>query len=103
MTTVRDAGAYAREETEMRICPNALLRPFAGAAAVIAVTTFAGTPLRAAEPIVLSIIDTGGDLASTQVILEHDKQANPDKIKVLRLQRAPASELPARIKAQQRA
>jgi len=85
----------------MRICPNALLRPFAGAAAVFAVTAFAGTPLRAAEPIVLSIIDTGGDLASTQVILENYKKANPDKIKEIRIQRAPAPELPAKIKAQQ--
>jgi len=90
-----------REESEMRICPNALLRPFAGAAAVLAVTAFAGEPLKAAEPIVLSIIDTGGDLASTQVIIESYKKANPDKIKEIKIQRAPAPELPAKIKAQQ--
>lgn len=54
-----------------------------------------------AEPIVLSVIDTGGDLASTQVILENYKKANPDKIKEIRIQRAPAPELPAKIKAQQ--
>ena len=101
MTTARDAGAYAREESEMRICPNALLRPFAGAVAVLAVTAFAGESLRAAEPIVLSIIDTGGDLASTQVIIENYKKANPDKIKEIKIQRAPAPELPAKIKAQQ--
>jgi putative spermidine/putrescine transport system substrate-binding protein len=54
-----------------------------------------------AEPIVLSVIDTGGDLASTQVILENYKKANPDKVKEIRIQRAPAPELPAKIKAQQ--
>jgi len=49
----------------------------------------------------LSVIDTGGDLASTQVILENYKKANPDKVKEIRIQRAPAPELPAKIKAQQ--
>ena len=44
-----------------------------------------------AEPIALSVIDTGGDLASTQVILENYKKANPDKVKEIRIQRAPAS------------
>jgi putative spermidine/putrescine transport system substrate-binding protein len=54
-----------------------------------------------AEAIALSVIDTGGDLASTQVILENYKKANPDKVKEIRIQRAPAPELPAKIKAQQ--
>ncbi len=54
-----------------------------------------------AEPITLSIIDTGGDLASTQTIIENYKKANPQKIKEIKLQRAPAPEVPAKIKAQQ--
>jgi putative spermidine/putrescine transport system substrate-binding protein len=54
-----------------------------------------------AEPITLSIIDTGGDLASVQVIIENYKKANPDKVKEINIQRAPAPELPAKIKAQQ--
>ena len=49
----------------------------------------------------LSIIDTGGDLASTQTIIENYKKANPYKIKEIKLQRAPAPEVPAKIKAQQ--
>src|SRR5437764_12031911 len=56
---------------------------------------------RAADPIQLSIIDTGGDLASTQAIIENYKKAYPDKVKEIRVQRAPAPELPAKIKAQQ--
>ena len=55
----------------------------------------------AAEPITLSIIDTGGDLASIQVIIENYKKAYPDKVKEIKIQRAPAPELPAKIKAQQ--
>src|SRR6476619_2396000 len=74
--------------------------PLAGAVAVLALTA-AGEPLKAAEPIVLSIIDTGGDLASTQVIIENYKKANPEKVKEIKIQRAPAPELPAKIKAQQ--
>jgi putative spermidine/putrescine transport system substrate-binding protein len=60
-----------------------------------------GRDRASAEPIALSVIDTGGDLASTQVILENYKKANPDKVKEIRIQRAPAPELPAKIKAQQ--
>jgi len=54
-----------------------------------------------AEPITLSIIDTGGDLASTEVIIRNYAKAKPDKVKDITIQRAPAPELPAKIKAQQ--
>jgi len=60
-----------------------------------------GSGPASAEAIALSVIDTGGDLASTQVILENYKKAYPDKVKEIRIQRAPAPELPAKIKAQQ--
>jgi putative spermidine/putrescine transport system substrate-binding protein len=60
-----------------------------------------GRPALAAGPIVLSIIDVSGDYESTQAILENYKKANPDKIKEIKIQRAPAPELPAKIKAQQ--
>jgi putative spermidine/putrescine transport system substrate-binding protein len=64
---------------------------------------FAGTPAPAVagQPIVLSIIDNGGDWASTGVIIENYKKANPDKVKEIKLQRGPAPETPAKIKAQQ--
>jgi len=54
-----------------------------------------------AEPVTLSVIDTGGDLASTEVIIRNYAKANPDKVKDIKIQRAPAPELPAKIKAQQ--
>jgi putative spermidine/putrescine transport system substrate-binding protein len=85
----------------MRLCPNVMLRLLAAAVAGFATLSLSAGPTLAAEPIVLSIIDTGGDLASTQVIIENYKKANPDKVKEIRIQRAPAPELPAKIKAQQ--
>ncbi len=72
---------------------------FAGLLATAA--SGSGSGPASAEAIALSVIDTGGDLASTQVILENYKKAYPDKVKEIRIQRAPAPELPAKIKAQQ--
>jgi putative spermidine/putrescine transport system substrate-binding protein len=76
---------------------------FVLAALLVGGTVLASFPstLVAAEPITLSIIDTGGDLSSTQPIIENYKKANPDKVKEIKIQRAPAPELPAKIKAQQ--
>jgi putative spermidine/putrescine transport system substrate-binding protein len=85
----------------MRLSPNASLRLLAAAVAGVATLSLSAGPTLAAEPIVLSIIDTGGDLASTQIIIENYKKANPDKVKEIKIQRAPAPELPAKIKAQQ--
>ena len=85
----------------MRLRPNASLRLLAATVAGVATLSLSASPTLAAEPIVLSIIDTGGDLASTQIIIENYKKANPDKVKEIKIQRAPAPELPAKIKAQQ--
>ncbi len=60
----------------------------------------AGTAL-AGQPITISILDNGGDYASTGIIIENYKKANPDKVKEIKLQRGPAPETPAKIKAQQ--
>ena len=59
------------------------------------------TPPSAQGPITLSVIDVSGDLSSTRVIIENYQKANPQKIKAVNVQRAPAPELPAKIKAQQ--
>jgi len=58
-------------------------------------------PAAAQQPITISIIDNGGDLASTGVIIENYKKANPNKVKEIKIQRGPAPETPAKIKAQQ--
>ena len=82
----------------MLTCPVAWTRSIT-LAAIAAVALLPRPGL--AEPITLSIIDTGGDLASTQAIIENYKKANPQKVKEIKLQRAPAPEVPAKIKAQQ--
>ena len=58
-------------------------------------------PAAAGQPITISILDNGGDYASTGVIIENYQKANPDKVKEIKLQRGPAPETPAKIKAQQ--
>jgi len=58
-------------------------------------------PASAQQPITISILDNGGDWASTGVIIENYKKAFPDKVKEIKLQRGPAPETPAKIKAQQ--
>jgi len=84
----------------LRIYPVASVRLSALSLATIFAAAMLARPALA-EPITLSIIDTGGDLASTQAIIENYKKANPQKIKEIKLQRAPAPEVPAKIKAQQ--
>lgn len=71
---------------------------------VVCVGLIFGGPLRpvsAGQPITISILDNGGDYASTGVIIENYQKANPDKVKEIKLQRGPAPETPAKIKAQQ--
>src|SRR2546422_4671227 len=52
-------------------------------------------------PTTISVIDVSGDPSSTRVIIENYAKANPQKVKAVNFQRAPAPELPAKIKAQQ--
>jgi putative spermidine/putrescine transport system substrate-binding protein len=52
-------------------------------------------------PVTISIIDSAGDLSSVREIVENYKKANPQKVKDVTYQRAPAPELPAKIKTQQ--
>src|SRR5215467_1757174 len=84
----------------MQISHSPLLRLLAAPAMAVGFSVLSLGTTRA-EPITLSIIDTGGDLASTEVIIRNYAKANPDKVKDIKIQRAPAPELPAKIKAQQ--
>ena len=84
----------------MQISHNLVVRLLAATVMAAGVSVLTPGTTRA-EPITLSIIDTGGDLASTEVIIRNYAKANPDKVKDIKIQRAPAPELPAKIKAQQ--
>lgn len=84
----------------MQISQNLVVRLLAATVMAVGFSVLSAGTTRA-EPITLSIIDTGGDLASTEVIIRNYGKANPDKVKDIKIQRAPAPELPAKIKAQQ--
>lgn len=84
----------------MQISQNLVVRLLAATVMAVGFSVLSPSTTRA-EPITLSIIDTGGDLASTEVIIRNYAKANPDKVKDIKIQRAPAPELPAKIKAQQ--
>ena len=79
------------------------LRSFAVAVVlIVAVAAILSVRDGAAQgPITISLIDVSGDLSSTRVIIENYQKANPNKVKTVNFQRAPAPELPAKIKAQQ--
>jgi putative spermidine/putrescine transport system substrate-binding protein len=68
---------------------------------LIGVAVLAPAPAPAQQPITISILDNGGDYASTGIIIENYKKAFPNKVKEIKLQRGPAPETPAKIKAQQ--
>ncbi|MBI4391641.1 MAG: extracellular solute-binding protein, partial [candidate division NC10 bacterium] len=55
----------------------------------------------AQAPITISVIDVAGDLSSVRDIIENYAKANPQKVKGVTYQRAPAPELPTKIKVQQ--
>ena len=84
----------------MQISQSLVVRLLAATVMAVGFSVLSAGTTRA-EPITLSIIDTGGDLASTEVIIRNYAKANPDKVKDIKIQRAPAPELPAKIKAQQ--
>jgi putative spermidine/putrescine transport system substrate-binding protein len=84
----------------MQISHNLVVRLLAATVMAVGFSVLSPGTTRA-EPITLSVIDTGGDLASTEVIIRNYAKANPDKVKDIKIQRAPAPELPAKIKAQQ--
>src|SRR5205809_2123286 len=51
-------------------------------------------------PITISLVDGSGDLSSTRGIIENYQKDKPHKVKTVHFQRAPAPDLPAKIKAQ---
>ena len=69
----------------------------------LAAVWMAGDPAGPAAQggVTVSIVDVSGDLSSTRQIIENYQKANPQKVKAVNFQRAPAPELPAKIKAQQ--
>jgi putative spermidine/putrescine transport system substrate-binding protein len=78
------------------------LHSSAGAAGLM----LAGQPVFAAltkpsEPVTLNIVDVAGNLALTQKAFENYRKAKPDWVSKIVFSKAPAPELPGKLKAQQ--
>ncbi len=61
----------------------------------------AGSPAWSQQPITLSVIDAGGDLESTKVIIENYRKAFPNKVKDIKYQLSPSTQVTSKVKAQQ--
>src|SRR5262245_4005815 len=78
------------------------------AAAALAGTAFlpaasAQVPAMPSGPVVINIVDVAGDLALTQDAFELYAKKNPNRVSKFNFTKAPAPELPGKIKAMQAA
>lgn len=82
---------------------NASRRQFIGGAAGLAAMGLRGASAQTLpkSAVSLNIIDVGGALALVQKPLENYRKANPDIVSKISFTKAPAPELPAKIKAMQ--
>ena len=63
----------------------------------------AALPAKPASPVTITVADVAGNLALTQTAIESYRAAKPDTVSRFVFTKAPAPELPAKIKAQQQA
>ena len=64
---------------------------------------FAQQPALPKSPVALSIVDVAGNLALTQKAIENYRKAKPNLVSRIVFTKAPAPELPSKLKAQQQA
>ncbi len=62
---------------------------------------FAQTPALPKSPVTISVVDVVGDLALTQGAIEAYQAKNPNLVAKVNFTKAPAPELPAKLKAMQ--
>lgn len=90
--------------TEPATTRRSVLGGLAGVAALGAgPSRAAAPPPLPATPVVLNVIDVGGQLQLTQEAVESFVRANPKLVSKVNFSQAPAPELPGKIKAQQAA
>jgi putative spermidine/putrescine transport system substrate-binding protein len=75
----------------------------AAAAAGLAATRARAAVPKPKSPLTLTIVDVAGNLALTQKAFEHYRTANPDLVGRIVFTKAPAPELPGKLRAQQAA
>src|SRR6186997_555770 len=66
-------------------------------------SAFAQVPAMPSGPVVVNIVDVAGDLALTQDAFELYARKNPNRVSKFNFTKAPAPELPGKIKAMQAA
>ena len=88
-------GAVARQLT--RVCVGAFL------AVSIAGSVSAQVPALPKSPVTINVVDVAGDLALTQGAIEAYQAKHPELVSKVTFSKAPAPELPAKLKAMQAA
>jgi putative spermidine/putrescine transport system substrate-binding protein len=87
--------------TDLKITRRTFVGGAAGAAGLAAVGARAQTLALPTSPVTLSIVDVAGNLALTQKAIENYRKAKPNLVSRITFTKAPAPELPGKIKAQQ--
>jgi putative spermidine/putrescine transport system substrate-binding protein len=88
--------------TERKITRRTFVAGAAGAAGIAAFGARAqGQLAMPKSPVTISIVDVAGNLALTQKAFENYRKAKPDVVSRITFTKAPAPELPGKIKAQQ--
>ena len=64
-------------------------------------TSFAQMPAMPKSPVTINIVDVAGDLALTQDAIENYQKKNPQVVSKINFTKAPAPELPGKLKAMQ--
>lgn len=75
----------------------------AGTAVAVAGVSALGMDMATAQPVTLNVVDVAGNLALTQEALEAFRAKNPNLVSRITFTKAPAPELPAKIRAMQAA
>jgi putative spermidine/putrescine transport system substrate-binding protein len=87
--------------SDVKITRRTFVGGAAGAAGLAAVGARAQTLALPTSPVTLSIVDVAGNLALTQKAIENYRKAKPNLVSRITFTKAPAPELPGKIKAQQ--
>jgi putative spermidine/putrescine transport system substrate-binding protein len=87
--------------TDLKITRRTFVSGAAGAASLAAFGARAQGLALPKSPVALSIVDVAGNLALTQRAIENYRKAKPNLVSRITFTKAPAPELPAKIKAQQ--
>src|SRR5215213_8107305 len=88
--------------TELKITRRGFVGGAAGAAGLAAFGAQAqGQLAMPSSPVALNVIDVAGNLALTQRAIENYRKAKPKAVSRITFTKAPAPELPGKIKAQQ--